>query len=163
MEYKIESSSDEKILDRCALLMSQSEPWITLKRDLASCKEAMRGDYKEVYVATGDGKLLGFIVLQMAGVFKGYIQSIIVTPDARGTGLGTALIQFGEKRIFSVSPNVFMLVSAFNNRAAQLYLRLGYEEIGILKNFVIEGYDEFLLRKTIGSLNNFESHSHMDP
>ena len=163
MKFKIESSSDEKMLDLGALLMSRSEPWITLKRDLEGCKEAMRGDYKEVYVAREGGNLLGFVVLQMAGTFKGYIQSIFVTPEARGTGLGTALIQFAEKRIFSVSPNVFMLVSAFNERAAQLYFRLGYEKIGTIKNFVIEGYDEFLLRKTIGSLNNFEPRRHIDP
>jgi|SRR6267154_127409 len=162
MEFKIEPTSAENLLDRCALLMSQSEPWITLNRELEHCKEAMRGDYKEVYVATEDGRLYGFIVLQMAGVFKGYIQSIFVTPEARGAGLGSALIQFAEERIFSVSPNVFMLVSAFNDRAAQLYLRLGYEKIGTLRNFVIEGYDELLLRKTIGSLNNFEPHRHKD-
>ena len=163
MEFKIEPTSAENLLDRCALLMSQSEPWITLNRELEHCKEAMRGDHKEVYVATEDGKLHGFIVLQMAGVFKGYIQSIFVAPEAQGAGLGTALIQFAEKRIFSISPNVFMLVSAFNHRAAQLYFQLGYEKIGTIKNFVIEGYDEFLLRKTIGSLNNFEPRRHIDP
>ena len=157
MKFEIRSTSEENLLDCCALLMSQSEPWITLKRNLENCREAMRGEYKEVYVATEEGKLHGFIVLQMAGVFKGYIQSIFVTPEARGTGLGSALIQFAEERIFSVSPNVFMLVSAFNDRAAQLYQRLGYEKIGTLRNFVIAGYDEFLLRKTIGPLKDFSS------
>lgn len=155
MKYKIERTADERTLNHCALLMSQSEPWITLRRDLESCKEAMHGDYKEVYVATEDGKLCGFVVLQMAGVFKGYIQSILVAPDARSRGVGTGLIRFAEERIFSVSPNVFMLVSAFNDRAARLYFRLGYEKIGTLKNFVVDGYDELLLRKTTGSLKDF--------
>ena len=145
------------MLDQCALMMSETEPWVTLKRDLDGCKEAMRGDYKEVYVAMDDEKLLGFIVLQMAGAFKGYIQSICVSPDMRSSGLGTALIRFAEERIFSISPNVFMLVSAFNEKAASLYFRLGYEKIGTLKNFVIDGLDEFLLRKTIGSLKDFSS------
>jgi len=81
-------------------MMSQSEPWITLKRDLEGCKEAMRVDYKEVYVCMEDERLLGFIVLQMAGVFKGYIQSICVSPDVRGTGLGARLIRFAEKEFF---------------------------------------------------------------
>ena len=71
MEFQIESTKDEEILDRCALMMSQTEPWITLQRDFAGCKEAMHGDYKEVYIAIDEDKLLGFIVLQMAGVFKG--------------------------------------------------------------------------------------------
>jgi ribosomal-protein-alanine N-acetyltransferase len=153
--FKIESTFDERILDRCALMMSQTEPCITLKIELERCKESMRGDYKEVYVCIEGENLLGFIVLQMAGVFKGYIQSICVSPEMRGSGLGTALIQFAEQRIFSISPNVFMLVSVFNEKAVRLYSRLGYEKIGTLKNFVVQGYDEFLLRKTIGSLNDF--------
>jgi ribosomal-protein-alanine N-acetyltransferase len=157
MKFKIESTSDEKILDNCARMMSQSEPWVTLKRDLEGCKEAMRGDYKEVYVCTEKERLLGFIVLQMAGVFKGYIQSICVSPEKRGSGLGTELIRFAEERIFSISPNVFMLVSAFNEEAAKLYFKLGYEKIGTLKNFVLNGYDEFLLRKTIGPLKDFSA------
>jgi ribosomal-protein-alanine N-acetyltransferase len=157
MKFKIESAFDEKILDRCAWMMSQSEPWITLKRDLEGCKEAMHGDYKEVYVCMESQRLLGFIVLQMAGVFKGYIQSICVSPEMRSSGLGTELIRFAEERIFSISPNVFMLVSAFNEKAARLYFILGYEKIGILKNFVLDGYDELLLRKTIGPLKNFSA------
>ncbi len=155
MKYLIEQTTEEKVFDCCALMMSQSEPWITLKRDLAGCKEAMRGHYKEIYIATQGEQLLGFIVLQMVGVFKGYIQSICVSPEARNLGLGSALISYAEKRIFSISPNVFMLVSTFNERASQLYFRLGYEKIGMLKNFAADGYDEFLLRKTIGPLNDF--------
>lgn len=156
MRLEIRPTSDARLLDACALLMSQSEPWVTLKRDLENCREAMRGDYKEVYVATEGEVLKGFIVLQMAGVFKGYIQSIFVTKEARSAGVGTALIRFAEQRIFSLSPNVFMLVSAFNDSAAKLYLRLGYEKIGTLKDFVIDGEDEILLRKTIGPLREFK-------
>jgi len=155
VKFKIEPTFDEQALDRCALMMSQSEPWITLKRDLEGCKDAMRGDYKEVYACFEGEKILGFIVLQMAGVFKGYIQSICVSPEMRGSGLGTELIKFAEERIFSISPNVFMLVSAFNEKAAGLYFKLGYEKIGTLKNFVLDGYNEFLLRKTIGPLKDF--------
>ena len=154
-KFKIEPTFDEDVLSRCARMMSESEPWITLKRDLKGCNEAMRGDYKEVYVCIENGNLLGFIVLQMQGVLKGYIQSICVAPNSRSTGLGTELIRFAEKRVFAVSPNVFMLVSTFNEKAIQLYLRLGYEKIGLLKNFANDGYDEFLLRKTTGSLYAF--------
>ena len=155
MKFNIEPTSDEETLSRCAVMMSESEPWITLKRALQGCNEAMHGDYKEVYVCSDHGRILGFVVLQLAGVLKGYIQSICVSPEMRGSGLGTALIQFAEKRIFSVSPNAFMLVSTFNEKAAKLYFKLGYEKIGTLKNFVVNGLDEFLLRKTVGSLNEF--------
>ncbi|MBI1769153.1 MAG: GNAT family N-acetyltransferase [Bacteroidetes bacterium] len=155
MSFTIEATTEKLILAECAEMMSKTEPWITLQRDLAGCMEAMLGNYKEVYVARRNRELLGFIVLQMQGAFKGYIQSVCVSPDAQGAGVGTSLIQFAEKRIFLVSPNVFMLVSAFNTKAADLYFRLGYEKIGTLKNYAADGFDEFLLRKTIGSLKNF--------
>jgi len=155
MSFTIEGTLEKHVLTECAEMMSQSEPWITLQRDYAGCVDAMHGD-KEVYVARRHRELLGFIVLQMQGAFKGYIQSICVSPDTRSSGIGTALIQFAEKRIFSVSPNVFMLVSSFNTQAADLYSRLGYEKIGTLKNFSTDGLDEILLRKTIGSLKNFQ-------
>ena len=157
MKYKIELTTDKKILDRCALLMSQTEPWMILNRDLQGCEEALQGDHKEVYVSIEAEKLLGFIVLQMTGTFKGYIQSICVLSEMRSAGLGTALIRFAEERIFLISPNVFMMVSSFNEKAAKLYFKLGYEKIGTLKNFVVDGLDEFLLRKTLGSLNGFNT------
>ena len=50
MKFKIEPAFDEDTLNCCAAMMSESEPWLTLKRDLQGCQEAMRGDYKEVYV-----------------------------------------------------------------------------------------------------------------
>jgi len=156
MNFTIEGTLEKHVLTECAEMMSVSEPWITLQRDYAGCVEAMQGDYKEVYVARRHRELLGFIVLQMQGAFKGYIQSICVSPDTRSSGIGTALIEHAEKRIFAISPNVFMLVSAFNTQAADLYFRLGYEKIGALRNFAADGLDEILLRKTIGSLRSFQ-------
>jgi ribosomal protein S18 acetylase RimI-like enzyme len=156
MSFLIEVTTEPLTLAECAEMMSKSEPWLTLGRGLDGCHEAMKGAYKEVYVAKRNRELLGFIVLQMQGTFKGYIQSVCVSPDIREAGIGTALIQAAERRIFLVSPNVFMLVSSFNTKAVDLYLRLGYEKIGTLKNFVIDGCDEHLLRKTTGSLNNFQ-------
>ncbi|HTH57933.1 MAG TPA: N-acetyltransferase [Cyclobacteriaceae bacterium] len=156
MSFTIEVTTEPLALTECAEMMSKSEPWLTLGRGIEGCHEAMKGAYKEVYVARRNRELLGFIVLQMQGAFKGYIQSVCVSPDAREAGIGTAMIQAAERRIFLVSPNVFMLVSSFNTKAVDLYLRLGYEKIGVLKNFIVDGHDEILLRKTTGSLNHFQ-------
>jgi [ribosomal protein S18]-alanine N-acetyltransferase len=152
---RIELTTDENILDDCALLMSESEPWLTLKRNLKSCQDAMRGDYKEVYIGTDHSQLVGFAVLQMAGTFKGYIQSILVRPSHRGRGFGSTLLKFCEERIFRISPNVFMCVSTFNTEAARLYYKLGYNKIGDLKDFIVRGHSETLLRKSIGTISEF--------
>ena len=133
--------------------MVGSEPWKTLKREFEECLTAFSGIHKEVYVVTEKHTIVGFAILQMAGTFKGYIQSILVTEGYRGRGIGTQLLNFCENRILQVSPNIFMCVSSFNTDAARLYKRLGYETVGELRNFIIDGHSEILLRKTIGPIS----------
>src|SRR6266849_55175 len=96
----IKETKDESLLQQCAAMMCRSEPWITLGRDLNVCAESLHGDYKEIYIVTRANALLGFAALQLAGTFKGYIQSICIAPAARGKGLGSSLLEFCEQRIF---------------------------------------------------------------
>ena len=63
---------------------------------------------------------------------------------------------FAEKRIFSETPNVFVCVSSFNKGAQRFYERLGYEVIGELRDYIISGHSEILLRKTIAPLTDFK-------
>ena len=139
-------------LRSCARFMAGSEPWLTLKRDYRACLKSASAPLREVYAAKENGRPLGFIILQMTGTFKGYIQTVCVGPEARGRGLGTLLVKYAERRIFRETPNVFMCVSAFNRGARRLYARLGYRRTGLLKDFVLKGQDEILLRKTRGPL-----------
>ena len=150
---QIVRTADPRSLRACARFMAQSEPWLTLGRDYSACLKSVSAPLREVYAAREKGKDLGFIILQMTGTFKGYIQTICVGPDARGRGIGTLLILFAEERIFRESPNVFICVSSFNKAARRLYARLGYQKTGLLKDFVVRGHDELLLRKTRGPLD----------
>jgi ribosomal protein S18 acetylase RimI-like enzyme len=50
---------------------------------------------------------------------------------------------------------MFICVSSFNPRAQRFYRRLGYEVIGELKDYIVDGHSEILLRKSIGSLTAF--------
>ncbi len=139
----------------CARLMSTSEPWITLNRRYEQCLTSVCRPDREVHVAWENGERVGFLILCMAGAFVGYIQTICLTPDMRGRGLGTRIIAFAEERILRDSPNVFMCVSSFNDRAMKLYLRLGYVVVGTLADFIVAGHHEILLRKTSGPLSTF--------
>jgi ribosomal-protein-alanine N-acetyltransferase len=138
----------------CARMMSSSEPWVTLGRDYESSLATLRDPSREVYVATADGhaELVGFLILSLRGAFVGYIQSVGVRDDWRGRGLGTALIAFAESRIFVETPNAFICVSSFNERARALYQRLGYEIVGELRDYIVRGHSEWLLRKSIAPL-----------
>jgi ribosomal-protein-alanine N-acetyltransferase len=141
--------------EQCAQIMATSEPWLTLGRTYDRALALVRDRTREVYVAVLDGTLAGFIVLNMAGAFVGYVQTVAIRSEFRGGGIGTRLIAFAEERIFRESPNVFMCVSSFNSRARDLYERLGYELVGELRNYIVSGYSEYLLRKTIAPIASF--------
>ena len=136
----------------CATLMCGSEPWLTLHRDYAGAERLFCDPGKESWLVEMDGAPAGFIVLEMQGAFVGYIKSICIAPEFRGSGLGTRTLHFAEQRIFSRFPNVFLCVSSFNTRARKLYERLGYELVGELRDYVITGASELLMRKTRGPL-----------
>ncbi len=140
----------------CARIMSNSEPWITLRRDYDASLKTITASAREVYLAIVDGEIAGFTILNMHGAFVGYIQSICVAPHWRNKGIGRQLIALAEKRIFSETSNVFICASDFNKDAQRLYEKLGYEVIGELKDYIIAGRSEILLRKTIAPLAEFK-------
>jgi ribosomal protein S18 acetylase RimI-like enzyme len=140
----------------CARMMADSEPWKTLGRTYDMCIERMRDDTKERYVALAeDGRPAGFVIVNMAGAFVGYIQTVCVAADMRGQGVGARLLRFAEERVYRDSPNVFMCVSSFNDRARRLYERVGYQVVGELTDYLVRGHSEILMRKSLGSLDEF--------
>ena len=142
--------------EACARLMSTSEPWLTLGRDFDACLALLLNPAKEVLVAARGQSIDGFVILDLNGAFVGYLQTIGVRAAARGQGIGTALVRAAEERIFQHGPNVFICVSSFNAGARRLYERLGYEVVGTLKDYLVAGYDEILLRKSIGPWRGFQ-------
>jgi len=148
----------------CATLMSMNEPWRTLGRNYESSYSLMRDPSREVYVAVsssdrieGDNAVIGFVIVVMQGAFVGYIQSIAVDERCRGAGVGTALMEFAERRILRDQPNVFICASSFNPGAQRLYERLGYRAVGQLDDWIVRGHSEILYRKSLGPLADWKS------
>jgi ribosomal protein S18 acetylase RimI-like enzyme len=137
-------------------MMANSEPWITLRRTYDDSIAMLNDPVREIYVGIVEETVVGFLILRMDGAFVGYIQTVAVEPGWRGRGVGTRLIECAEQRIFRESPNVFISASSFNPGAQRLYERLGYEVIGELKDYIVPGHSEMLLRKTIGPLAEFK-------
>ena len=139
----------------CARLMAASEPWLTLGRSFETSLSIVRDPSREVHVARDEAGVAGFLILCMTGAFVGYIQTVCIDPRRQNQGLGSKLVEFAEQQILKVSPNVFMCVSSFNGGARRLYERLGYEMIGELTDYIVQGHSEILLRKTVGPLTGY--------
>jgi ribosomal protein S18 acetylase RimI-like enzyme len=136
----------------CAALMAASDPWLTLGYSFDDLLRTVRLPGRERYVAHVDGQFAGFLLLNLHGTFAGYIQTIGLAPQFRGSGRGAQLVAFAEQSIWREHRNVFLCVSSFNQAARRFYARLGYQQVGELTDFLVAGHSELLLRKTRGPL-----------
>ena len=143
-------TNDPQNFTVCASMMSRTDPWITLEMNYEYCLAAFKGDYKEIYIIEVENVIAGFVIIQIAGTFSGYIQTVCIDEAYRGKGLGKKLLLFCEERIHTYSPNVFICVSSFNKGAIKFYYEFGFKLVGELNDFVKQGFTELLLRKTIG-------------
>ena len=154
LEVRRLENADEA--EACARMMAGSEPWITLGRGYEASLEIVSDPSMEVYLALRDDEIVGFVVISMTGALIGYVKSIYTVPEWRSRGVGSKLMSFVEGRIFRETPNVFICVSDFNEDAERLYRRLGYEVVGKLRDYLVSGKSEILMRKTIAPLAEFK-------
>ncbi len=136
----------------CARLMAESDPWRRLGRTSEDGLRLFSNPLAEIFVVWAGSEVAGFGILLMHGALRGYIQSIGVMPQWRSRGIGSRLIAYIEERVFGETPNVFLCVSSFNHDAQRWYKRLGYEQVGELKDYLVRGHSELLMRKTRGPL-----------
>lgn len=134
-------------------IMAASEPWLTLGRGRADALKLLRNRRKQCFLIRSGGERAGFLVLDLHGPLGGYIQTIGVAPEMRGRGIGAAALAWAEALIFKTHRNVLLCVSSFNRGAQRLYRRAGYEVVGRLRDYVVAGHDEILMRKTLGPLS----------
>ncbi len=137
----------------CAQWIAETPLWQRYRVTEQSIAERLRAglaDGATIYVADDAGEVLGFLWLVERGAFNrsGYIQLIGVRPGARGRGVGRALMEFAEARVFAQGRALFLLVSDFNTDAQRFYQRLGYQQAGALEDYVIPGVSELIFWKT---------------
>jgi ribosomal-protein-alanine N-acetyltransferase len=147
--HRVDSDKERAL---CAGIMAGSDPWITLGMSLGHLMKTLGDPLNEVYAATVKDEIVGTMVIQTRGAFSGYLKSIAVHPDWRGRKLGEQMMAFIEKEIFSTCANLFLCVSSFNTDARRFYERLGYEKVGVLKDYLVRGHDEILMRKSIAPI-----------
>jgi ribosomal protein S18 acetylase RimI-like enzyme len=78
-----------------------------------------------------------------------YIKSIAVEAEYRSTGIGTALVQFAEDLFKGEARHMFLCVSSFNERARAFWEGLGYQAVGELRDYLVDGFSEILMHKRL--------------
>ena len=133
-----------------AQLMVRSEPWTTLRRPLDTCRAILNDPEFPVYIGWQDRERAGFLIVDPRGVAGApYLKSIAIAQAFQNRGLGTQFIRFTEDLFRPRSRHLFLCVSSFNDRARQLYERLGYEPVGAVPDLAIEGASELLMCKRL--------------
>ena len=142
-------------IEACARMMQSSEPWVTLGRGYEAGSSMLRDESRERHVAVLDEGIAGFIVVTLQGPLAGYLQTICVAEQVRGQGVGKALMRHAESLVFARHPNLFLMVSDFNQAAHAFYVALGYEVVGSLHDYLVHGHSEILMRKTRGPIRGY--------
>jgi ribosomal protein S18 acetylase RimI-like enzyme len=133
-----------------ATVMSSSDPWITLRRGYEACLAACSSPIDTLHIAWAGDERCGLALLRERGVAGApYLVSIAVAEAFRGHGVGQQLIAYAEGLFRGRYRHFFLCVSEFNPRARVFYERLGFEAVGILRDFVVEGLDERLMVKRL--------------
>jgi ribosomal-protein-alanine N-acetyltransferase len=154
-QIRIRRMRNAREAEICARALETSEPWITLRRGYKHSIKPLIDPSRETYLATEGKDIIGFVLLDVRGPFRGYIHLLCVTPHERNRGIGAKLIRHVEKRVFRQHPNLFLCVSSFNSAAQRFYKRMGFKRVGKIPDYIVKGHSEYLMRKTRGPINGY--------
>lgn len=138
----------------CARWVAETDLWKRYGVTETSVAERFQSglaDEAMIYVAEVESQIIGFIWIVERGAFNRseYIQLIGVRSDERGRGIGRALMDFAETKLFAQARDIFLLVSDFNIDAQRFYQRLGYQQGGSLQDYVARGVCELVFWKRL--------------
>jgi [ribosomal protein S18]-alanine N-acetyltransferase len=133
-----------------ANLLFNTDPWVTLGIPLERCRMNCNNPDFQVYIPHIESKPCGVLILDKRGVLGcPYIKSIAIAKEFRSMKIGDSLMEFAENLYRGESKYMFLCVSSFNTRARAFYERRGYNAVGEIKDFVVEGKSEILMHKRI--------------
>lgn len=113
---------------------------VSEEEQLQNIKEMLKDERIVVFKAVVAGNVCGFLFLEMihrvssglAFSKLGAILNVGVDENYRNQGIGTALLNFTERYVRGLGGEALDLsVFAFNQKAIELYKRLGYKTIDI--------------------------------
>ena len=97
--------------------------------------------------------ILGFVVASLNTRGAGHVITIDVIPEARRSGVGSALLTAAENRLRLAGSTRVRLETAVNNASAlAFYKRHGYSVSKTIPRYYPDGLDAFVMQKNLLSL-----------
>ncbi|MED5561153.1 MAG: ribosomal protein S18-alanine N-acetyltransferase [Pseudomonadota bacterium] len=113
--------------------MQKSEPYITWS------KRQFVESYDNIYVLLkGNNEIVGFTAI-LETPPDAEIHNLFICNELRGRGVGKILLKQAIQMMSAEVENLYLEVSEDNNIAIALYKSLGFEEIGVRKNYYRKG------------------------
>ncbi len=115
---------------------------------------------KAFIVAEVDNRIVGYVMCRVEsgigflrrGLIKlGHIVSIAVLPNYRRRGIGTMMMFKSLERLkeyYNVN-EVYLEVRVGNIPAINLYEKLGFKKVKLIKHYYLDGEDAFVMAKTV--------------
>ncbi|MBK8208600.1 MAG: GNAT family N-acetyltransferase [Rhodospirillales bacterium] len=134
-----------------AALLVVEDPWRTLGyQEETVSRYLMRPDPAlHRFRLMREGVLVGVLGIRYPWLRGPYIELIGVTPEARGFGLGGAVVTWIEEEARGEAANLWACVSESNADARRFYARRGFIEVAPIDDLVARGHAEILLRKRL--------------
>jgi GNAT superfamily N-acetyltransferase len=103
--------------------------------------EALHRNERILLAAFIDGQLVGTVQITIAlpenQPHRAEIAKLLVAPSARGQGVGTALMRRAEELSRAAGKTLLVLDTATGSDAERLYLRLGWQALGVIPNYAL--------------------------
>ncbi len=141
----------------CVRVLMENDLWrlygITEHGAEQMLKKAL-SESEDILVAKINEKTAGFAWWMAHGVFgrSAYLRLIGVLPEFQRMGIGKVLMHTVENMAARRTSDIFLLATDSNQSAQRFYQREGYQQIGAIPDYVINGITELIFYKKLVSL-----------
>jgi len=143
------SLSDAKYL---GAEFAKIEPWVSLSFSAAALSDYLSrqdGATRRYVVSVDDNETVGAVVIQPRWLCGPYLELLGILPSFQQQGIGGDILRWMELEVGGKTNNLWVVASAFNEKANDFYAQHGYEAIAVLDDLVRTGFDEILRRKRL--------------
>ena len=144
MNFLLRDANADDLDFVCAIdARSFKQPWAR-----ASFQSALDDKQRSVFLVAQSEEIVAFGLAWSVGE-EAEIATLAVAPEARGQGLGEAILHaLLERLAMRGVRDVFLEVRPSNEQARKLYQRLGFTLVGERANYYADGESALVLKKT---------------